>query len=105
MQVPCLTTVKLSFIFFYRRVFDQGSRKTFRIIVWTFAAIITVWGIAYFFVFLFICPGHPDAYWEALIDQKDDCLNVTSIHDSFSISDVILDILVITFPVPMVSLY
>ena len=102
MQVPALTSIKLSFMFFYRRIFGSAGGKTVNITSWVLITLITGWGLAYFFATLFICPGHPDAYWTSLVALKKDCIDTVMLHNSSGVTDVTLDVLVILFPIPWV---
>ena len=102
MQIPALTAIKASFIFFYRRIFMTGQEKLFPWISAVTLATILIWGLGYFFGFLLICPGHPSAYWTKLSVQKEHCVNTGMLHTAYGISDVILDIVVILLPIPWV---
>ena len=64
--------------------------------------LILAWGLSFFFSLLFICPGHPDAFWTMLKLEKEYCLNTTLWHNTYGISDVVLDLMVILFPLPQV---
>lgn len=103
MQIPALTAIKASFIYFYRRIFNQGHEKLFGRITLAVLVIILIWGAGYFFSFLFICPGHPDAYWSTLLDEENECVNTVMLHNAYGISDVVLDFIVILLPIPWVS--
>ena len=120
MQVLGLMCIKMSFIFFYvsyrsksmpfqqlthlfkRRIFVQGSSKVFDILTLVALAIIAAWGLAYFFSLLLMCPGHPDAFWTTLAEEKKYCFDTTMWHNSYGISDVVLDFIVILIPIPQV---
>lgn len=97
-----LVSLKMSLIFFFRRIFGPGLGKTFK---WFTMALITlsfVWGVSYFFTWVFYCPGHTNAYWTTLADEKKYCVNTTKVHQSFSITDVIVDVIIFMLPVPLV---
>lgn len=80
----------------------NSGNRIFEIITTVALTVIGAWGIAYFFSLLFICPGHPDAFWTTLAEEKKYCIDTSTWHDSYGISDVILDFLVILLPVPQV---
>ena len=65
--------------------------------------LILVWGIGYFFSFLFVCKTHPTAYWTTLAREKQLCVNSVILHNSYGVSDLILDVMIILLPVPWVS--
>lgn len=102
MQIPALAAVKMSFVFFYRRIFITGHNNVFPWISMAVIVVTVVWSLGYFFSFLFLCPGHPSAYWSALINIKEHCLDTMKLHNAYGISDVILDIIIILLPIPWV---
>lgn len=95
--------MKLSFVFFYRRIFPRKVAKIFNVVSLTMIGIILVWTIAFFFSILFICGTDFSAYWTSTIVEKEHCVNTNMLHNAFAISDVITDIMIITLPIPMVS--
>ena len=85
-------TIKLSVLFFFRRIF--GTNKTFRFVTNALIVLITLWGIIFLFTDVFICGaeshlGHPCAAneWVSLW---------------FAITDVIGDLLILPLPYPMI---
>ena len=102
MQIPALTAIKASFICFYRRIFTKGHEKAFASITGAVLVIILMWGVGYFFAFLFICPGHPAAYWVTLALEKKYCVDTATLHNAYGVSDVVIDFLVILLPIPWV---
>ena len=103
MQIPALTATKMSILFLYRRIFNQGTDKLFGRLTFGTLVIIAIWGLGYFFSFLFICPGHPTAYWTTLLYEKEQCVNTVTLHNAYGVSDVIIDFIVILLPIPVVS--
>jgi len=104
MQIPALTAIKASFVYFYRRIFNQGHEKIFGWVTSAVLVFILIWGVGYFFSFVFICPGHPTAYWTTLVEEKKYCVDTVILHNAYGVSDVLLDIIVILLPIPWVSL-
>lgn len=90
---------KLSILFFYRRVFRGPS---FSAISWATIILVIVWGIGFFFSILFECvpidlslkapPGTPGVY----------CINQTANFWALSISDVVVDLIILIIPIPFV---
>ena len=74
----------------------------FAYVTGTMLILILMWGVGYFFTFLFICPGHPDAYWKTLEGEKKHCVDTSTLHDAYGVSDVVIDFLVILLPIPWV---
>ena len=102
MQIPALGLVKLSFMFFYRRIFNNGRGKVFANLTWGLIAVIITWIIGFFFAYVFICKGHPSYYWLSLADETAYCVNSTNLHLGYAISDFLLDFIILLFPMPLV---
>ena len=103
LQVPSLGLIKTSFILFYRRIFTKSTITKFSMITWFMLFAIISWTIAFFFAILFICGNDFSAYWTSTIVEKENCTNTSMLHNAFSISDVVLDVLIIALPLPIVS--
>ena len=103
MQIPALTAIKASFVFFYRRIFNTGQNKLFQKSSVALLSLVVIWATGFFFSFLFICRVHPTAYWTTLLVEKEKCVNTVALHNTYGVSDVVLDIFIISFPVPWVS--
>ena len=69
----------------------------------TAMAILTAaWTIAFFFSFLLICNGQPGDYWKSAADEKAFCVQTQKLHVAFSISDTIMDIIIMGMSIPIV---
>lgn len=66
MQVLALTFVKLSCMFFYRRIFRVGRSLILDAAVFTVVTILILWAIAFFFAFTFMCGTHFDYLWTSV---------------------------------------
>ncbi|KAK3174659.1 hypothetical protein OEA41_001905 [Lepraria neglecta] len=102
MQIPALGLIKLSFMFFYKRIFAKGKGAAFKATINGFVGLIIIWIIGFFFGYLFVCKAHPSHYWTSLYNQKLYCNNSTQLHLGYAISDFIFDFLIIAFPIPLV---
>ena len=104
-QIPALGFVKLSFIYFYRRVFCTGSGLTriFEHITTVVAWIIVAWAVSFFFAFLFICDVNFAAFWTSIRALNTYCGGLLDLQLGFSVSDFITDFFVFVLPLPMVS--
>lgn len=102
MEVPELALVKLSMLFFYRRVFNTGGTPYINWATIVMLGIVSAWAVAYFFTFLFLCGGHPSNYWVSPVAEKAYCVKTQEVHLSFSISDMILDIFVLLLAFPAI---
>ena len=95
--------VKLSFVFFYRRIFAVGNRSQPVNILTILVNTLTVaWTIAYFFAILLGCKGHFRALWKSEKAVMSSCGKIPEILLSLSISDFVMDIVIFVLPVPMV---
>lgn len=104
MQALALGCIKLSFVFFYRRIFNiRGHGTLFNIISMSFIALISVWMVGFFFAMLFICPGHPAAYWASTKADARYCWDTTNFLLAYCFSDLITDLCVLLLPIPSVS--
>ncbi|ESZ99267.1 hypothetical protein SBOR_0308 [Sclerotinia borealis F-4128] len=102
LQIPALGLVKLSLIFFYRRVFSRNAAPRFNIVTWFMICIIIIWTLSFFFSILFICGTDFSAYWTSTIVEKAHCVDTDKLHNAFAISDVVTDFVIISLPVPMI---
>jgi hypothetical protein len=94
--------VKLSLLFFYRRVFTKNAAPKFNVISWVVIGLIVIWTISFFFSLLFICGTDFEAYWQSTTVEKAHCVDTSMLHNAFAISDVVTDFIIISLPVPMV---
>ena len=102
MQVLALGCVKLSCMFFYRRVFRTAGTKIFDTLMAIAIVIIVCWTVSFFFTLFFACGIHLDYLWTSLANEGK-CNNTSMIQNGCSISDVITDVMVLIFPIPLVS--
>ena len=94
--------IKLSVLFFYRRLFVDGTSRTFDHITKVAIGIIAAWTLTFLFLQVFFCGTHFEEDWGPLIDLSS-CLDGFKYDDGFFISDLITDILVICLPIPIVN--
>ena len=101
LEKPLYGMMKLSVLFFYRRIFIVQER--FRVLNDIMIALITAWTVSFFFAEIFICGAHPKVQWSN--DPKDKtCDGQTWLNLCFSITDVIGDILVVSMPLPCINM-
>ena len=66
--------------------------------------LVTIaWTISFFFALLFICGRNFSAYWTSTVIEKELCVDTSMLHNALAISDFILDVIIITLPLPEVS--
>ena len=97
--IPTLGTIKLSVMFFFRRIFvgTYFSR-------WYFAVCIFIglWTIAFFFSTLFSCGTHPAAFWTSFEEIAEFCDNDGAESVVYRVLDVVTDLLVLVTPLPLI---
>ncbi|KAF4630771.1 hypothetical protein G7Y89_g7365 [Cudoniella acicularis] len=101
MQPLALGCIKLSFIFFYRRIFNVGKHaSSFNILSYAALGLMVVWMLGLFLAVVLICPGHPDAYWGPSAGRAEYCWTTTKFLYALSWSDVGTDLIIILMPIP-----
>ena len=104
MQPLALGLTKLSFIYFYRRIFLNGTSETaFNLATIIAIGIVASWMISFFFAYMFICGSHPSVYWESIKASSAHCFKTRVALNGFAISDFLTDAIVLLLPIPMVS--
>ena len=100
----CYGFVKLSIIAFYRRIFVVNKRTTFDIVTRVTAVVIFLWVITFILIIIFPCGYHISDNWGTAASQQAHCLVIgyTSL-EGLAASDFIIDVVLITLPIPMVG--
>ncbi|KAJ2971883.1 hypothetical protein NUW58_g9298 [Xylaria curta] len=92
-----LCFIKLSVLFFFRRIFRV---RAFIIINNIVIGLTASWGIAYLFALAFQCVP-PSILWEKLESEYGPyCVMVLPFYLSFAFTDLILDVIIFILPVP-----
>lgn len=103
-QPLALGFTKLSFVFFYRRIFVTATSDTaFGIATLVAIGVIAARMISVFFAYVFICGSHFSAFWESFKSARARCFKTSIALDGFSISDFLTDVIVLFLPFSMVS--
>lgn len=102
MQICALACVKLSFIFFYRRIFCTGNGKVFSAITLAMIVTIIAWAVSFNVALLLICNGHFAAMWTSVKDLNTHCGTLLEWQLGYAISDFITDVMVLVLPMPCV---
>ena len=92
--------IKLSVIYFYRRIFVAGGSR-FNVVTNVATAIVILWTIGFLLVQIFSCRSHFDYNWGPLADQAH-CVGGLPFLEGLMISDFITDFLVLFLPFPLV---
>ncbi|KAI4178411.1 MAG: hypothetical protein LQ346_007459 [Caloplaca aetnensis] len=85
---------KLSVILLYRRIFVS---RTFRIVTWIVEGLVYAWTMGFFFLNLLDCLPI-SINWRSRAGDPTHCVDVYALFVSMSVSDVILDTLILALP-------
>lgn len=100
MQILALATIKLSILFFYRRIF-RG--RAFDIASWVLIGVVGAWVITFIIAILAACGTSIAANFQTLGALKRDCVDTFDILIALAVSDVAVDLAILIMPVPLVS--
>lgn len=92
-----LWVIKLSVLFFYRRIFSVGA---LRIVNTVFMCLTVAWGLAFTFTVAFQCTPVSTLWNEFEIEYGNACIKVQDFYLAVAISDLILDIMILALPIP-----
>ena len=95
--------IKLSILFFYRRMFITRTASKFDIATKVAIVLTAVWATIFFLLQLFICGRYISLNWGPLINWATRCLDFYKYNDALFVSDLITDLIVICLPIPLVS--
>ena len=86
-------------MFFYKRIFRGPA---FTAIVWTSISLAIVWGLSFFFALLLMCT--PISTWLRYGSSGPgvSCTNELQVYYSLSISDFLIDFIILIIPIPFV---
>ncbi|KAI9655105.1 MAG: hypothetical protein M1821_005588 [Bathelium mastoideum] len=91
--------IRLSILFFYKRIF-RG--KVFNISFWILVVTVTIWMVLFFFISIFECGTNIKANWGSFADYAEYCINLFTLVIAIAITDVILDVAVVILPLPFI---
>ncbi|KAI0805732.1 hypothetical protein GGR55DRAFT_680932 [Xylaria sp. FL0064] len=92
-----LCLIKLSVLFFFRRIFRV---RVFILVNNVVIGLTAAWGIAYVFALAFQCVP-PSTLWNKLESEYGaNCVMVLPFYLSFAFTDLILDVIIFILPVP-----
>jgi len=97
---PNLGIIKISILLFYRRLFIA---KPFKIASGVMMALVASWALSFTSAMLAQC-SPPPYFWESFESEyPGHCIDVLHMYEGLAYSDLILDILVLSLPIPMVA--
>lgn len=101
-MVPAYGFIKLSVMFFYRRVFVKGTNSRFEQVTKFSIAIVILWTITFFLAEVCKCGAHVPRKWGPLIEAAH-CADGDKIANGLSVTDFLTDFLVLMLPIPIVG--
>ena len=84
---------------FYHRIF-RG--KVFKISNWTLIILTIFWMVGYTLSAAFPCGSHFSAYWGSFEETAEFCVDTFGLFVSNTISDVIMEFLILVLPLPFI---
>ncbi|KAI0116824.1 hypothetical protein F4814DRAFT_414078 [Daldinia grandis] len=94
-----LACVKLSALFFYRRIFCAGGKwTTFGTVTWVTIVVVILWLLIFQFLTGFQCGTHFSALWDGSYVQY--CTISFPFLYGLVISDFLLDVWILVLPIP-----
>ncbi|KAH9883681.1 hypothetical protein F4778DRAFT_788338 [Xylariomycetidae sp. FL2044] len=96
MQAVAFGLVKLSVLYFYRRIFFS---RTFSILTAIMIGVVGVWTVGFFFAYLFRCGSNFWALWAPLMYLLEYCYDSKPLFYTLAISDVITDFIILSLPI------
>ena len=95
-----LGVIKISILLFYRRLFIV---KPFKIASGVMMALVASWAVSFTSAMAAQC-SPPTYFWKSFeIDYPPHCIQVQLMYQGLGYSDLILDVLVLSLPIPMVA--
>lgn len=104
MLPSALGFIKASFLFLYQRIFSI-NKKVYILLV-GLIVLVAAWTIAFFFAEMFQCSTRFWANWGSTHVLQTQCNHTTWVVFAVCLTDFILDVVIITIPIPLVcSMY
>ncbi|GAW17101.1 hypothetical protein ANO14919_065510 [Xylariales sp. No.14919] len=97
-----LGCTKMSFLFFYRRVFAIDRTGATNIFLVGMIVFIITWIAAFFLTSLFQCKLYFSAAWTSPIVQLEHCISQPKVALVLTITDFITDIIILVIPIPLI---
>jgi hypothetical protein len=99
--------LKLSILFFYRKIFCStriAGRTAFDVIITAAIYIVIAWTLAFGIGAIFICGTDPSFAWAPVAEVAQKCTAQLPLLEGYAISDFIMDVLIWSLPIPKASI-
>jgi hypothetical protein len=104
-QLIALGFAKASVLLFYRRIFGNFNSRIFEVVTVTLLALVFVWTAAFFFTNAFQYTPVSDMWTKVPSQAHSTFSQSTQMYLAQSYADVVLDVVIITVPIPMSTCY
>ncbi|KAF2967815.1 hypothetical protein GQX73_g5751 [Xylaria multiplex] len=94
--------IKASFLFFYRRIFVVDKKSITNYVITGLVIIVGLSSAGFFFASLFQCRLDFSALWGSTIEIVENCVDTMHLVLSVCIAGFILDLIIITTPMPLI---
>lgn len=94
--------VKLSVIFFCRRIFCDVFKNKFDIITKVLITLVVVWSVGFTFAMIFECGFNFGALFSTAENLVKHCVKTLKLAEAFVISDATTDLMILCLPLPMI---
>ncbi|KAI5363628.1 hypothetical protein Slin14017_G055920 [Septoria linicola] len=103
-HVLAIGLIKLTFLFFFRRIFrGRGLRTAFDWINWTMIILVTTWMVVFVFLEIFMCGLNFWAAWSSVYALRTYCINTFAMLTACAITSWIMDLAILAIPLVMVG--
>ena len=103
-MVICYGFVKISIVYFYRRIFVSHKRTAFDITTTVVNVVLFLWSVCFVLMVIFDCGSQVFANWGKPADQASYCSAIChTMEEGLAGSDLILDVVLLVLPIPSVS--
>ncbi|KAL8828087.1 MAG: hypothetical protein Q9170_006753 [Blastenia crenularia] len=101
-MVPAYGFIKLSVIYFYRRIFVKGVPDSrFNIVTHISSVVVVIWTIVFFFMEIFKRGSKVEDNWGPLIKIKEGVSGAV-LNNGLFISDFLTDLWIVLLPIPLI---
>ncbi|KAI1800517.1 hypothetical protein F4811DRAFT_26112 [Daldinia bambusicola] len=97
-----LGCTKMSFLFFYKRIFAINPIGTTNIVLVGMLVFIILWMMGFVLTTIFQCKLYFSAAWTSPIAQLEHCISQPKVALALTITDFITDIVIMIIPIPLI---
>ncbi|KAL4999597.1 hypothetical protein BDV10DRAFT_184229 [Aspergillus recurvatus] len=102
LMIAAYGCIKLSLIFFYRRLLTVIKWSAFDIVCLVHAVLIVMWALALFLLFLFGCKTKIYLHWAPLSEVQRQCGDPLAPEMALVVSDLVTDLMILALPMPII---